>query len=126
MTQQKIKEILNDEDVFNQWGQVNRASMFHISTKHSPVLIGSILDLFDYDCQLARELYVVFRGLYIREQYDIITGILCLMYFAFQTDLPFIIEAIFQSENDDVKDVYFREFLDDFENTVFDFTDDEF
>lgn len=118
LTQEEATQILIQHDVFNQSGEVDQASMFHISTHHSPVLIVELLELLEYD---ADEMYTLFRGLYNEQLYDAAISMLKLLYFTFELEIPYVIEAIFQSGNEKVKSIYLSEFLDDLENEIFDY-----
>ena len=94
LTQEEVNQIFIDHDVFNQSGEVDQVSIFHISTKHSPELIDELLDLFEYD---ADEMYALLKGLYNQRLYDAAISMLRLMYFTFELEIPYIIEAIVPS-----------------------------
>ena len=59
------------------------------------------------------------------EKYDDFSGALRMLYIIAQIDMPDVIDAILRSDDDNLRETYFYEFLSDFEELKYDLADED-
>ncbi len=69
------------------------------------------------------ELQVFLNAVYEQEQYDILIGILKILYSCCGLSIPDDLQMIFDCEEKELKEVYLYEFLEDFQDIMYDLKD---
>ena len=94
LTQEKMNQVLNENGVFNKFGDVQQLSIYHISTHHSITLIDGIYEFLLYDSVTAIRIYTYLQELYDQKPYDIIIGILRTFYLILELDILKFLRSI--------------------------------
>jgi len=112
---------LIDEKLIDETGTVNTTTVNYISGLYTSQLLNEVWDLYLHDVDAMEELQAFLNEIYEKEQYDIMIGILKLIYSFCSLIIPDEVQMIFECGEKELKGVYLYEFLEDFQDLMYDF-----
>ncbi len=83
-------------------------------------LLSEVWDLYQNDITPMEELQAFLKMVYEKEQYDILIGMLKILYNCCWLSIPEDLQMIFDCEEKELKEAYLYEFLEDFQDIMYD------
>jgi hypothetical protein len=117
----ELRTALITKNLIDNAGTVNAMTVNCISGMHTWPLLSEVWDLYLHDADAMAELQAFINDLYENEQYDIIIGILKIIYDFCGLLIPDEVQIIFDCDIKELKKVYLYELLEDFQDIMFDF-----
>jgi hypothetical protein len=114
------RSALIEKNLVDEAGTVNAFTVNCISGAHTWPLLSEIWSLYQNDVSLMEELQAFLKTIYEKEQYDILIGILKILYNCCWLVIPDDLQMIFDCEEKELKEIYLYEFLEDFQDIIYD------
>jgi hypothetical protein len=125
MNGNKLRSVLFEKNLIDETGVVNAFKINLISGTHTWPLLREVWDLYQNDVALMEELQAFLNAIYDQAQYDILIGILKILYSFCSLRIPDEGQMIFDCDIQELKEVYLYDFLEDFQDIMYDFRDGE-
>ena len=106
-------------------GAVNTLTANYISGLYTLPLLNEVWALYLNDVDAMEELQTFLGELYEKGQCDIMAGILKLIYSFCSLIIPDEVQMIFDCDEKELKEIFLYEFLEDFQDIIYDFRADE-
>ena len=116
----ELRSVLIEKNLIDEAGTVNAFKVNIISGAHTWPLLIEIWDLYQNDVSQMEELQVFLNAVYEQGQYDILIGILKTLYSCCGLLIPDDLQMIFNCEEKELKETYLYEFLEDFQDIMYD------
>lgn len=110
----EVRMALIEGRLIEENGTVNTTTVNYISGLYTLPLINEVWDLYLKDVDAMAELQAFLNELYENEQYNIIIGVLKLIYSFCSLIIPDEVQMIFDCGEKELNEVYLYEFLEDF------------
>ena len=120
MNGNELRSALIEKNLIDDAGTVNAFKVNIISGAHTWPLLSEVWDLYQNDVTLMEELQTFLNAVYEQGQYDILIGILKVLYSCCGLLLPDDLRMIFDCEEKELKEAYLYEFLEDFQDIMYD------
>ena len=120
MNGDELRSILIEKNLIDEAGTVNAFKVNIISGAHTWPLLSEVWDLYQYHVTQMEELQAFLNAVYEQGQYDILIGILKVLYSCCGLLIPDDLQMIFDYEEKELKEVYLYEFLEDFQDIMYD------
>lgn len=120
MNKDELYTVLIEEKLIDETGAVNAITVNCISGLYTWPLLSGVWDLYLHDAELMAELQAFLNEIYEKEQYGIMIGILKLIYNFCGLLIPEEVQMIFDCDIQKLKEVYLYEFLEDFQDIMYD------
>ncbi len=125
MNGNELRSILIEKNLIDEAGTVNAFKVNIISGALTWPLLSEVWNLYQNDVPLMEELQVFLNAVYDQRQYDILIGILKIMYSCCGLLIPDDLQIIFDCMEKELKEAYLYEFLEDFQDIVYDLREEE-
>jgi hypothetical protein len=116
----KLRSALIEKNIIDEAGAVNAFKVNIISGAHTWPLLSEAWDLYQNDVTLMEELQVILNAVYEQGQYAILLGMLKILYNCCGLLIPDDLQMIFDCEEKELKESYLYEFLEDFQDIMYD------
>ena len=120
MNGNELRSVLIEKNLIDEAGTVNALKVNLISGAHTWPLLSEVWNLYQNDVTSMEELQVFLNAVYEQEQYDILIGILKILYSCCGMVIPDDLQMIFDCEEKELKESYLYEFLEDFQDIMYD------
>ena len=120
MNGNELRSVLIAQNLIDKAGTVNTFKVNIISGAHTWPLLSEVWDLYQNDVTLMEELQVFLNTVYEQGQYDTLIGILKVLYSCCGLLVSDDLQMIFDCEEKELKEVYLYEFLEDFQDIMYD------
>lgn len=120
MNGNELRSVLIEKKLIDEAGVVNAFNVNLTSGAHTWPLLSEVWNLYQNDVPLMEELQAFLNAVYEQEQYDILIGILKILYSCCGMVIPDDLQIIFDCEEKELKEVYLYEFLEDFQDIMYD------
>ena len=120
MNGNELRRALIEKNIIDEAGTVNAFKVNITSGAHTWPLLSEVWDLYQNDVTLMEELQTFLNAVYEQGQYDILIGILKVLYSCCGLLLPDDLQMIFDCEEKELKEAYLYEFLEDFQDIMYD------
>ncbi len=124
MNKDALQIALIKKKLIDETGTVNAITVNYISGLYTSPLLNEVWDLYLNDVGSMEELQAFLNELYEKGQYDIMIGVLKLIYSFCSLIIPDEVQMIFDCSEEELKEVYLYEFLEDFQDIVYDFREE--
>ena len=121
MNGNELRSALIEKNLIDDAGTVNAFKVNIISGAHTWPLLSEVWDLYQNEVTSMEELQAFLNAVYDQGQYDILIGILKVLYSCCGLLIPDDLQMIFDCEEKELKVVYLYEFLEDFQDIMYDF-----
>lgn len=125
MNGNELRSVLIEKNLIDEAGTVNAFKVNLISGAHTWPLLSEVWNLYQNEVTSMEESQVFLNAVYEQGQYDILIGILKILYSCCELLIPDDLQMIFDCEEKELKEVYLYEFLEDFQDIMYDFHADE-
>ena len=95
-----------------------------ISGVHTWPLLSEVWDLYLHDTEAMLNLQTFLNEAYEKEQYEIMIGLMKIIYNFCSLPIPDEVQIIFDCDTQKLKEVYLYEFLEDFQDIMYDFREE--
>ncbi len=120
MNGNELRSVLIEKNLIDEAGTVNAFKVNCISGAHTWPLLSEVWNLYQNDVTPMEELQVFLNAVFEQVQYDILIGILKVLYNCCGLLIPDDLQMIFDCEEKELKEVYLYEFLEDFQDIMYD------
>ncbi len=120
MNGNELRSVLIEKNLIDEAGTVNAFKVNLISGTHTWPLLSEVWNLYQNDVTQMEELQVFLNAIYKQAQYDILVGILKILYSCCGLLIPDDLQMIFDCEEKKLKESYLYEFLEDFQDVIYD------
>jgi hypothetical protein len=120
MNGNELRSVLIEKNLMDDAGTVNAFKVNIISGAHTWPLLSEVWNLYQNDVTQMEELQVFLNAVFEQGQYDILIGILKALYSCSGLLIPDDLQMIFDCEEKELKEVYLYEFLEDFQDIMYD------
>lgn len=120
MNGNELRSALIEKNLIDEAGTVNAFKVNIISGTHAWPLLSEVWDLYQNEVTSMEELQVFLNAVYEQEQYDILNGILKVLYSFCWLLIPDDLQIIFDCQEKELKEVYLYELLEDFHDIMYD------
>ena len=120
MNGNKLRSVLIEKNLIDEAGTVNAFKVNIISGAHTWPLLSEVWDLHQNDVSLMEEMQSFLNDIYEKEQYDILIGIIKILYSCCGLLIPDDLQMIFDCEEKELNEIYLYEFLEDFQDIMYD------
>ena len=117
----ELRSALIEKNLIDEAGTVNAFTVNCISGAHTLPLLSEVWGLYQNDLGLMRDLQAFLNEVYKKDQYEILIGILKILYSFSGLLIPDVIQMIFDCAEKKVKELYLYEFIEDFQDIMYDF-----
>ena len=114
------RSVLIEKNLIDEAGTVNTFTVNCISGAHTWPLLNEVWNLHQNDVSLMEEMQSFLNDIYEKEQYDILIGILKILYGLCELLIPDALQIIFDCHERELKETYLYEFLEDFQDIMYD------
>jgi len=121
MSNDELRNALIAKKMIDNAGAVNPITVNCISGVHTWPLLNEVRDLLLNDVDAMEELRTFLNEVYVKGQCDIMIGILKILYNICSLLIPDEIQMIFYCGIQELKEFYLYEFLEDFQDMMYDF-----
>lgn len=115
MEQVNKRTALIEEKLIDETGTVNATTVNYISGLYTLPLLSEVWDLYLNDVAEMEELQTFLKELYVKGQFDIMIGVLKIIYNFCGLLIPDEVQIIFDCGIPELKELYLYEFLEDFQ-----------
>ncbi len=123
MNGNELRSALIEKNLIDDAGTVNAFKVNIISGANTWPLLSEVWDLYQNEITSMEELQAFLNAVYDQGQYDILIGILKVLYSCCGLLIPDDLQMIFDCEEKELKEVYLYEFLEDFQDIMYDLKD---
>ena len=120
MNGNELRSVLIKKNLIDEAGTVNAFNVNLISGTHTWPLLSEVWNQYQNDVTPMEELQVFLNAVFEQVQYDILIGILKVLYNCCGLLIPDDLQMIFDCEEKELKEVYLYEFLEDFQDIMYD------
>ena len=120
MNGNELRSALIEKNLIDDAGTVNAFKVNIISGAHTWPLLSEVWDLYQNEVTSMEELQAFLNAVYDQGQYDILIGILKVLYSCCGLLIPDDLQMIFDCQEKELKVVYLYEFLEDFQDIMYD------
>jgi hypothetical protein len=117
----ELRAALIEKNMINEAGAANTFTVNCISGAHTWPLLSETRNLFLNDLDAMEELQAFLNEVYEKDQFDIMIGILKIIYNFCGLPIPEAVQMIFDCDEKALKEIYLYEFLEDFQDIMGDF-----
>ena len=117
----ELHRALIEKNLIDEAGTVNAFKVNLISGAHTWPLLSEVWDLYQKDLTPMEEMQTFLNKVNEKGQYDILIGILKILYSCCGLLIPDDLQMIFDCQVKELKEVYLYEFLEDFQDIMYDF-----
>ena len=121
MKKDELRTALIEEKLIDETGTVNAITVNCISGLYTLPLLSEVWDLYLHDAEAMAELQAFLKEIYENERYEIMIGVLKICYNFCGLIVPEEVQMIFDCDIQKLKEVYLYEFLEDFQDIMYDF-----
>ena len=121
MNKDDLCTVLFEDKLIDETGTVNAITVNGISGLYTWPLLSEVWDLYLHDSEAMAELQAFLNDIYEKEQYEIMISVLKIMYNFCGLIIPEEVQMIFDCYIQKLKEVYLYEFLEDFQDIMYDF-----
>ena len=122
-SKEEVESILLKQDVYLPNGEVNATKVNIIAGTFTPQLVDVIWAA-SYEINVIDELEQYLWSLHENAQYEILSGVLRALYIVNGLQIPDIVEAILMCDDKRLYEIYFYEFLMDFDELKSDYQEE--
>ena len=126
MNGNELRRALIEKNIIDEAGTVNAFKVNITSGAHTWPLLSEVWNLYQNDVTLMEELQAFLNSIYEQGQYDTLIGILKILYNCCGLLIPDDLQMIFDCEEKELKEVYLNEFLEDFQDIMYDLKMDSY
>ena len=119
MNGNELRSVLIKKNLIDEAGTINAFKVNIISGAHTWPLLSEVWDLYQNEVTSMEELQTFLNAVYEQGHYDILIGILKVLYSCCGLLLPDDLQMIFDCEEKELKEVYLYEFLEDFQDIMY-------
>ena len=116
----ELRSALIEKNLIDDAGTVNAFKVNLISGAHTWPLLSEVWNLYQNDVTPMEELQTFLNAVYEQGQYDTLIGILKILYNCCGLLIPEDLQMLFDCEEKELKEVYLYEFLEDFQDIMYD------
>lgn len=116
----ELRHVLFEKNLIDEVGTVNTFKVNCISGAHTWPLLSEVWNLYQEEVTSMEELQVFLNAVYEQDQYDTLVGILKILYSCCGLPIPDDLQMIFNCEEKELKEIYLYEFLEDFQDIMYD------
>jgi hypothetical protein len=116
----ELRTALITKNLIDDDGTVNTMTVNCIAGMQTWPLLSEVWDLYLHDIDAMTELQGFLNEVYENEQYEIMIGILKIIYNFCGLLIPDEIQIIFDCDIQELKEIYLYELLEDFQDIMFD------
>ena len=120
MNGNELRRALIEKNIIDEAGTVNAFKVNVTSGAHTCLLLSEVWNLYQNDVTQMEELQAFLNSIYKQGQYDTLIGILKILYNCCGLLIPDDLQMIFDCEEKELKEVYLNEFLEDFQDIMYD------
>ncbi len=120
MNGNELRSALIEKNLIDEAGTVNAFKVNLISGAHTWPLLNEVWDLYQNDVTSMEELQAFLNAVNEQGQYDTLIGILKILYNCCGLLIPDDLQMIFDCEEKELKEIYLYEFLEDFQDIMYD------
>ncbi len=120
MNGNELRSVLIEKNLIDEAGIVNTFTVNCISGAHTWPLLSEVWNQYQNDVTQIEELQVFLNAVYEQGQYDILIGIFKILYSCCGLLIPDDLQMIFDCEEKELKEAYLYEFLEDFQDIMYD------
>ena len=120
----ELHRALIEKNLIDEAGTVNAFKVNLISGAHTWPLLSEVWNLYQNDVTSIEELQAFLSAVYEQGHYVILIGILKILYNCCGLLIPDDLQMIFDCEEKYLKEVYLYEFLEDFQDIMYDFQEE--
>ncbi len=120
MNGNELYSVLIEKNLIDEVGTVNVFKVNLISGAHTWPLLSEVWNLYQSDVTLMEELKDFLNAVYEQGQYDTLIGILKVLYSCSGLLIPDDLQMLFNCEEKELKESYLYEFLEDFQDIMYD------
>lgn len=120
MNGNELRSVLIKKNLIDEAGTVNAFKVNLISGTHTWPLLSEVWNLYQNDVTPMEELQAFLNAIYEQGQYDTLIGILKILCSCCGQIIPDDLQMIFNCEERELKEVYLYEFLEDFQDIMYD------
>lgn len=117
----ELRSVLIEKNLIDEAGTINTFKVNIISGAHTWPLLSEVWNLYQNDLTAMEELQTFLNAVYEQGQYDFLIGILKILYSCCGLFIPDDLQMIFDCEEKELKEIYLYEFLEDFQDIMYDF-----
>jgi len=121
MNGDELRNALIAKNLIGDDGTVNTMIVNCISGVHTWPLLSEVWDLYLHDIEAMVELQAFLNELYEKKQYDIMIGILKIIYNFCGLLIPDEVQMIFNCDIEELKEVYLYELLEDCQDIMYEY-----
>jgi hypothetical protein len=121
MSGDELRNGLIAKNLIDDAGTVNAITVNCISGVHTWPLLSEVWDLYLHDIDAMANLQTFLNELYENNQHEIMVGVLKICYNFCSLLIPDDVQMIFNCKERELKDTYFYEFLEDFQDIMYGF-----
>lgn len=118
---EEIRKILIAENLIDTTGAVNATRVNYISGAYTSPLLSEIWSFYANDIDAMEELHTFLKEVFQKEQFEIMIGILKILYNLCGLPIPDAVQIIYNCDVKNLKELYLYEFLEDFQDLMYDF-----
>ena len=120
MNGNELRRALIEKNIIDEAGTVTALKVNVTSGAHTCLLLSEVWNLYQNDVTQMEELQAFLNSIYKQGQYDTLIGILKILYNCCGLLIPDDLQMIFDCEEKELKEVYLNEFLEDFQDIMYD------
>ena len=120
MNGNELRSVLIKKNLIDEAGTINAFKANVTSGAHTWPLLSEVWNLYQNDVTLMEELQAFLNAVYEQGQYDILIGILKVLYNCCGLLIPDDLQMIFNCGEKELKEAYLYEFLEDFQDIMYD------
>ena len=120
MNGNELRSVLIKKNLIDEAGTINAFKVNVTSGAHTWPLLSEVWNLYQNDVTLMEELQAFLNAVYEQGQYDILIGILKVLYNCCGLLIPDDLQMIFNCGEKELKEAYLYEFLEDFQDIMYD------
>ena len=125
LNKDELRNALIAGRLIDETGAVNATAVNYVSGLYTLPLLNEVCDSYQNDVDSMGELKTFLSELYEKGQYDILIGVLKIIFNFCSLPIPDEVQMIFNCEIQELKEVYLYEFLEDFQDVMFDFRENK-
>ena len=120
LNKDELRNALIAGRLIDETGAVNATAVNYVSGLYTLPLLNEVCDSYQNDVDSMGELKTFLSELYEKGQYDILIGVLKIIFNFCSLPIPDEVQMIFNCEIQELKDCYLYEFLEDFQDIMYD------
>lgn len=118
---EELCKILIAENLIDAMGAVNATKINYLSGAYTSPLLSEVWSFYANDINAMEELQTLLKEVFEKQLFEIMIGIQKILYNLCGLSIPDEVQIIYHCDDKDLKELFLYEFLEDFQDLMFDF-----